>query len=113
MAVNFVLFTYGWELQHGNSGMESAKMRSSRERRGMGDGMNDPLLVCEERERAMEEDEQEEEEGGGRERGRTWSSHSHHSQRHSHGRCVSIDYGTDAHQEGIEKLRCSSSGGFT
>jgi hypothetical protein len=25
---------------------------------------------------------------------------------------VSIDYGTDAHQEGIEKLRCSSSGGL-
>lgn len=100
MAFNFVLFSYGWELQH-----------VEKKEGGVGDAdLTDPLLGP----------PKEGVSGGDRDRGRSWSGHSsnpRHSATSSHGRVVdgrvvSVDYDSDAHQEGIVKLRCSSTGGF-
>ena len=84
MAVNFVLFTFGWELQHGHD-------EDSKNSKGEGDDDMTQNLLTKENDHGN--------------RGRSWSNH-------SQGRNVSIDYDSDAHQEGIEKLRCSSTGGF-
>ena len=84
MALNFILFTFGWKLQTPTALKAEEYMRLS-------DCDNDinKLLVK-------------------KENGKRMRSHSGHSQ----GRNISIDYDSDFHCESISRLRCSSTGGF-
>ena len=110
MAINFVLFSFGWGLQHPQSKTRddySARRGRGREN-GSGAGseedMHQGLLSSYPRGESQQEEEEGFHSGGEHNRSRSRS--------HSHGRCVSIDYDSDSHQENIEKLRCNSTGGF-